>query len=85
MPRSVFPTAQAHLDEVGLGYFAHLAKALGIAARLIGAGFAGLIHAFFPGLFTHCASRTVNSLHREMSEPNPAHAGPILGAAEAEA
>jgi hypothetical protein len=74
---------QTHLDEVGLGYFAHLRRALRIAGQLLGAGLACLMHGFVPGLFTHTASRTVDGLHRELSQP-PAPA-PILGAAEAEA
>jgi hypothetical protein len=64
----------SHLDETGLTYFAHLGRALRIGARMIGAGFACLIHAIIPGLFVDSASRTVKDLHRDMSHPPAAAA-----------
>jgi Family of unknown function (DUF6356) len=74
-----------HLDAVGLGYFAHMARAVSISARLIGGGLTALVHAFIPGLFTDSASRAVESLHREMNDPRFAPVRPRLDAAEAEA
>jgi Family of unknown function (DUF6356) len=74
-----------HLDAVGLGYFAHMGRALSISGRLAGGALAAFVHAFLPGLFTDAASRTVESLHREMNEPRFAPARPRLDAAEAEA
>ena len=74
-----------HLEEVGLGYFAHLRRALRIGTRLLGAGFACLIHGLFPGLFTHTASRTIGGLHRELEEIPGSSPSPHLTPAEAEA
>jgi hypothetical protein len=74
-----------HLDDVRMGYFAHMGRALAIAARLVGAGFACLVHAFMPGLFVDSASRTVKTLHREMTDPRFAPAPHRLEQAEAEA
>ncbi|HST37582.1 MAG TPA: DUF6356 family protein [Allosphingosinicella sp.] len=75
-----------HLQEVGLGYFAHMARAFRIGGRLLGAGFACLIHGFFPGLFTHTASRTIASLDDELAQlPASPAAPPALTPAEAEA
>lgn len=74
-----------HLDDVGLGYFAHLGRALRLGSRLVGAGLACLIHGLFPALFTHTASGTINGLHRELSDIPAPSAAPRLTPAEAEA
>lgn len=83
--RGILPKGRAHLDDVGLGYFAHLARAFRIAGRLLATGLACLIHGIVPGLFTDRATRTVENLHRELSEIPVTPAPPLLGAAEAEA
>ena len=75
-----------HLEEVGLGYFAHLRRALRIGTRLLGAGFACLIHGLFPDLFTHTASRTITGLNDELAQlPASPAATAALTPAEAEA
>jgi hypothetical protein len=73
------------LEEVGLGYFAHLWRALRIGGRLLGAGFACLVHGVFPGLFTHTASRTITGLNEELAQIPAPSARPHLTPAEAEA
>ena len=74
-----------HLEEVGLGYFAHLRRALRIGGRLLGAGLACLVHGVFPGLFTHTASRTIAGLNEELDQISAPSAPPHLTPAEAEA
>jgi hypothetical protein len=56
----------AHPREVGMNYFQHFAYAMTVTARLFGCVFACFIHAFFPFLFTHTTSRTVEKLHDEL-------------------
>lgn len=75
----------SHLEEVGLGYFAHLRRAFGIGGRLLGAGLACLIHGVFPRLFTHTASRTITALNEELADIPTAPATPAFTPAEAEA
>ena len=65
-----------HLEEVGLGYFAHLARAFRIGGRLLGAGAACLIHAAIPGWFTQTAGRTVERLHEHMHKRRAGAANP---------
>ena len=59
-------SVSAHLDEVGEGYFEHMAVALPFGARMLGAGVACMVHAVAPWLFTQTASRAVTRLHAEM-------------------
>ena len=71
-----------HLDEVGMGYFAHMRIAFGIGARMLTAGAACFLHGLMPGLFHDKASRTVKELHEIIAKrgahPNfPAGAGAL--------
>ena len=52
-----------HLNEVGVGYFAHMRIAFGIGGRMLVGGGACLLHGLVPGLFHDKASRTVKELH----------------------
>jgi hypothetical protein len=54
----------AHPRSVGESYGVHLVQAMGIAAQLIGAGAACLVHGLLPILFQRRASQTVATLHQ---------------------
>jgi hypothetical protein len=55
-----------HPASVGEGYFEHLRHASGFAASMISGGFACLVHAVLPFLFTHTGSGVVASLNTKM-------------------
>jgi len=55
--------SKQHLTDVQEGYFKHLWHALGYATKLLGAGFALLVHAIVPGWFQTTGSRTVFTLN----------------------
>jgi len=55
-----------HPASVGESYFEHLRQASGFAASMISGGFACLIHAVLPFLFTHTGSGVVASLNTKM-------------------
>jgi len=55
-----------HPTSVGETYFEHLRMAMGFSLRLIGGGFACLVHAVLPFLFTHTGSSVVDRLHDRM-------------------
>jgi len=55
-----------HLNSVHETYWQHLAFAIWFGVRLIGAGFAVLIHALCPAFFQTAGSGTVNALYEEM-------------------
>ena len=57
---------QAHPRSVGESYPEHMGSALFFARLLFCAGFAALIHAFFPTLFEKTGSRIVTRLHDRM-------------------
>ena len=52
-------SSKAHLNEVQEDYWAHLAAALAISARLAKASAACALHALVPGLCTRTASRCI--------------------------
>ena len=56
----------AHPRSVGESYPQHLGSALFFARMLLFAGFAALVHAFFPTLFEKTGSRIVARLHDRM-------------------
>ena len=56
-----------HPRSLGMSWGAHAAGAVGIAARLIGAGMACLVHAIVPGWFTETAGRTVTAMYQHMA------------------
>ena len=55
-----------HPASVGENYFEHLHQASGFAVSMIGGGFACLVHALLPFLFTHTGSGVIRSLHDKM-------------------
>ena len=55
-----------HPRSLGMSWAEHGAGAVVIGARMIGAGFACMVHAAVPGVFTETAGRTVLSLHDHM-------------------
>ncbi|MBV9748917.1 MAG: hypothetical protein JO157_08885 [Acetobacteraceae bacterium] len=60
---------RTHLQEARLDYLAHLRRATGFGAALMGAGLACFVHGLIPGLFTNTASRTILRLHKDMTSP----------------
>ncbi len=56
----------AHPQSVNETYWQHMAVALGFAMALFGAGFAALVHAFFPAWFEKTASRKIMQLHERL-------------------
>lgn len=55
-----------HPRSLGMSWAQHGLGAIGIGARMIGAGAACLIHAIVPAWFTQTAGRTVESLAEQM-------------------
>jgi hypothetical protein len=55
-----------HPASVGESYFEHLRLASGFAASMISGGFACLVHAILPFMFTHTGSGVVASLNTKM-------------------
>ena len=47
-----------------------------IGAKLIGAGFACMVHAIVPGLFTETAGRTVTGMYDHMTQRRAGAANP---------
>jgi hypothetical protein len=57
-----------HPSSLGMSWAAHGAGAVKIAAELIGAGCACLIHAAVPGWFTQTAGKTVTRMYDHMTK-----------------
>ena len=55
-----------HPASVGENYFEHLRTASGFAARMISGGFACLVHAVLPFMFTKTGSAVIASLNTKM-------------------
>ena len=55
-----------HPHSLGLSWAEHATGALRIGAELIGAGFAALVHAAVPGIFTQTAGRIVARTYAQM-------------------
>lgn len=55
-----------HLESVHETYLQHMGFALYFGLRLIGAGFAVIIHAMAPAFFQTAGSGTVNALYEEL-------------------
>jgi hypothetical protein len=56
-----------HPGEVGMNYFQHMFFAFSVVGKLIYAGFACTIHAFFPFFFTNTTSGIVTELHGKIT------------------
>jgi hypothetical protein len=59
----LFALSRRHLAQVDEGYWQHMRFAGGVGWRMIAAGFACLLHALLPAIFTDRASRTIEGLH----------------------
>jgi hypothetical protein len=55
-----------HPRSVGESYFEHMQVAFAFGSRMLGAGFACLMHGLFPFLFVTTGSTTVRHLHDAM-------------------
>lgn len=52
-----------HPESVGETYFQHMQQSFSFAIRMIGGGFACLVHGIFPFLCTSRGSETIKALH----------------------
>lgn len=55
-----------HPATVGETYAQHFQTAVSFSIRMIGAGLACMVHAFFPFLFESTGSAAIRSLHERM-------------------
>ncbi|MBL8670375.1 MAG: hypothetical protein JNK11_06980 [Alphaproteobacteria bacterium] len=55
-----------HPASVGETYVEHMGMATSFGLRMVGAGFACLLHGLFPFLFVRTGSKTIQQLHQEM-------------------
>ena len=55
-----------HPAAVGETYFEHLGQASSFGLAMLRAGFACLVHGFFPFLCVRTGSTTINHLHHKM-------------------
>ena len=62
---------RAHPRSVGEGYFQHMRVAGMVGLRLIGGGFACLIHAVLPGYHQKTGSRLIRDLAAEIDGRTP--------------
>ena len=67
---------QDHPASLGMSWAGHAAGAIGIGARMVGAGMACFVHAIVPALFTETAGRTVVDLHAHMTKRKAGSANP---------
>lgn len=58
----------SHLKEVNEGYIEHMVCAQKYGFRMIGAGFACIIHSLFPNLFITTASDVMRSIIKEIDQ-----------------
>ena len=56
-----------HPRSLGMSWVSHGLGAIGIGARMVGAGLACMVHAIVPALFTETAGKTVVKLHEHMA------------------
>lgn len=65
-----------HPTSLGMSWAEHGIGAIGIGARMIGAGAACMVHAIVPAWFTETAGRTVIDLHEHMTKRKAGAANP---------
>lgn len=65
-----------HPRSLGMTWAGHGVGALAIGLRLVGAGFACLVHAIVPGVFTQTAGRTVSHMYDHMARRKAGAANP---------
>lgn len=75
-----------HPHSVGETYLQHMGSATFFGTRMIGAGFACLLHGLLPFAFTSTGSRTIAMLYDRMIKNRARHAAltaaPAAGASE---
>lgn len=64
--KAALKKSRAHLENVEETYCEHMFRAFGYGFKMIGGGFAAILHAICPAVFETTASRTVARLHEEM-------------------
>lgn len=57
-----------HPNSIGMSYFAHMVRAFGFSFAMIYGSVVCFIHAVFPFLLEHDASRLVSTLYEKMGE-----------------
>jgi hypothetical protein len=65
-----------HPRSLGMSWAGHGGGAVVIAAKLIGAGCACLVHAIVPGVFTQTAGKTVTHMYDHMMKRKAGAANP---------
>lgn len=65
-----------HPRSLGMSWAGHGVGAVAIGFRLVGAGFACLVHAIVPGVFTQTAGRTVSHMYDHMARRKAGAANP---------
>ena len=65
-----------HPRSLGMSWASHGIGALGIGARLVGAGCACLVHAVIPAMFTQTAGKTVTDMYDHMNKRRAGAANP---------
>jgi hypothetical protein len=65
-----------HPRSLGMSWAGHGAGAVVIGARLVGAGFACLVHAAVPGFFTQTAGKTITGMYDHMMRRKAGAANP---------
>jgi hypothetical protein len=65
-----------HPRSLGMSWWGHGVGALDIGVRLVGAGFACLIHAVVPGFFTQTAGKTITGMYEHMMRRKAGAANP---------
>ena len=71
-----------HPASVGESYFGHLLQASRFGLRMIGAGFACLVHGLLPFLWVTRGSDALSALHAEMAARRAKACGPDAAAAQ---
>ncbi len=59
--------SKEHLHSVEESYFEHMGHALSYSTRLLKAAAACLIHAIVPAYCTNTASKTIRTMHEEIT------------------
>lgn len=65
-----------HPRSLGMSWAGHGVGAVGIGARLVGAGLACLVHAVVPGVFTQTAGKTITHMYDHMTRRKAGAANP---------
>jgi hypothetical protein len=65
-----------HPRSLGMSWAGHGVGAVAIGARLVGAGFACIVHAVVPGVFTQTAGKTITHMYDHMNKRKAGAANP---------